>query len=159
MAEAGMRPQHAVWYQYQIQMNGHVIGSLTNFSPSASQATDRVRCINAAYGTRVQEILAGPTDYKIRAEKVQLFKTPLFQALGYVIYGLEDLKDPIDIVEYEFQFGGDVVERTYHECIMSSYERTITTGTIYIAERCDFEVAYVTGGPATVTTPIRTEAG
>ena len=135
-------PMHSVWYQYQIKMNGIVIGSLTNFSPSASQATDRIRCINAAWGTKVQEIVAGPTDYKIRAEKVQLFAKPLFKALGREVYGLEDMKDPFDVEEYEYWAAaapgvsgaqGHGILRTYHECIISSYERTITTGTIYVA--------------------------
>ena len=159
MTLATRSPGHAVWYQYQIKMNGAVIGSLTNFSSSSSQDVERIRCIDSDYGTRVRELLAGPSDHKIRAEKVQLFTKPLFVALGREVYSLEDMKDPFDIEEYEYHtnpgpaaMGGTIpptvpspgILRTYHDCILASYERTITTGTIYIAERCDIEVSYIT---------------
>lgn len=158
MALLTRSPSHAVWYQYQIKMNTVVIGSLTNFSPSSSQDVERIRCIDSDYGTRVRELLAGPSDHKIRAEKVQLFKTPLFVALGRTVYSLEDMKDPFDIEEYEYhtnpgpaamdgtqvKAAGEGIKRVYHDCILASYERTITTGTIYIAERCDIEVSYIT---------------
>ena len=161
MAIKTQSPSHAVWYQYQIVMAGATIGSLTNFSPSSSQDVERIRGIDSDYGTRVRELLAGPSDHKIRAEKVQLFASPLFKALGREVYSLEDMKDPFDIEEYEYhtnpgpagmdgtqtKAGGKGIKRVYHDCILASYERTITTGTIYIAERCDIEVSYITAAP------------
>jgi hypothetical protein len=140
---------HAVWYAYQITVGGSVVGSLQNFSATQTQETDRVREIDFTTGTKVLEILAGGTDIRLRAERIQIFKKPLFAALG--LWGdspsgseaLEDFKGPFDIVETEKRPDGTKRVRTYYGCVIASQERTITIGTIYIAERCDIECAYM----------------
>lgn len=137
---------HAVFYAYQITVNGQVVGSLQNFGATSSQDTERVREIDFAQGTRVLEILAGGTDIRLRAERVQLFLKPLFKALGLPDgESLEDYKGPFDILETEKRPDGSKRLRRYHGCVIASYERAITVGTIHIAERCDIECAWMDG--------------
>lgn len=137
--------KHAVFYAYQITVNGKRVGSLQNFGATQAQETGRIREIDFVTGTRVLEILAGGTDIRLRAERVQIFKKPLFNALGLGAgETLEDFKGPFDIVETEKDpTTKSTTVRTYYGCVISSYERTITTGTIHIAERCDIECAYM----------------
>jgi hypothetical protein len=138
--------RHAVWYAYDIRVNGRIVGSLQNVGSEFKQDLERIRELFENTGTRVREMVPGKTDISLRVELIQLYRTPLFRALGYEVYSLEQFKHKFDVVEREHWPDGTVIQRVYHDCMIASYGRTIATATAHVAERADLEVGWVSGG-------------
>ena len=140
---------HAVWYAYAIEVNGRRIGSLTGFNPETTRDFTKIRELYESTGQRFVPggIIPGPPAYTIRIDSIQLYRHPLIQVLaGGKIYTIADLRNPFNIAEYENRPDGTIVERLYEDCIVTSYGRTITVGTIYVAERCELVALRMTGG-------------
>jgi hypothetical protein len=91
-------------------------------------------------------MVPGVTNTRIRVERFQLYREPLLIALGYDIYSLENFKHMFEVHEREYHPDGEVVRRVYRNCMLASYGRTVTQGSIYVAESADIEVGNITGG-------------
>jgi len=135
----------AVFYAYDIIMNGRQIGTLSRFNPTFTKTIERIREIAVSTGARVLDLVPGVTDISVDVEKFRLYRQSLFEALGYQIFSLEDLIDPFDIQEVLTHPDGKQETLIYHTCLISNHSKTITTGTTYVAETATIQVAYVTG--------------
>lgn len=135
----------AVFFAYDIMINGNVVGTLTRFSPNASKRVERVREISTRAGGRALEMIPGTTDISIDVEKLRLYKESLFNALGFPIYSIEDLNSPFDITETLTDPEGIREHTIYHSCLLSSYSRAVSTGNTLIAETATIQVAYISG--------------
>lgn len=138
--------RHAVWYAHDIRVNGRIVGSLQSIGSEFRQNLERIRELFENTGTRVREMVPGNTDISLRVERIQLYRTPLFKALGYEVYSLEQFKHKFDVVERQYWPDGTVIQTVYHDCMLATYGKTISNATIHVAERADVEVGWVTGG-------------
>ncbi len=136
--------QTRVFYSYTIRMNGHPIGTIQEFSPSARKTLERVREISAERGTRVIEIVPGVVDFSITVSRLVLYKSKLFDALGFEVGSLEDLNTPFEIEE-TCQFPDGRKETfLYHECQFESIDYTISLRETIVTERATIQCGYVT---------------
>ena len=137
----------AVWYAYAIEVGGRRVGSLTGFNPEASRDFEKIKELYESTGQRFLDVIPGPPAYTIRVDSIQLYRHPLIQVLaGRKIYSIADFREKFNICEYENQPDGTLIERIYEDCIITSYGRTISTGTVYIAERCEIIALRMIGG-------------
>ena len=135
----------AVFYAYDIIMNGRTIGTLSRFNSSFSKTVERIREVSISAGARVTDLVPGTTDISVDIEKFRLYRLSLYEALGYQIFSLEDFIDPFDIQEVMQHPDGKQETIIYHICLLSSYGKTVSTGSTMVAETATIQVSYVTG--------------
>lgn len=136
-----------VFYSYTIKMNGQEVGTIQEFSPSARKTVERVREISAKQGTRVLEIVPGVVDFSVTVSRITLYKSKLFQALGFEVGSLEELVTPFEIEETCTFPDGKTETYVYHGCQFESLDYTISLRETLVTERATIQVAYVTKNP------------
>lgn len=136
----------AVWWAYTISVNGLAIGSLQNFAPTSTKTIERVREILFDSGNKVVDIVPGLTDITATLERIQLFSSNLFQAIGRDLVTIEDMNDPFDILETlnrPGSAGGAPVRIIYANCLFSEFGKTITVGTTFVVERATVQISTI----------------
>jgi hypothetical protein len=134
----GLNPQHSVNFSHIIMFNGNPVGSIQSISMRQSRAAERIREINASRGPVVKEIIWGGTDVELDLNKVELYDTNIFQAMGASsIYVLDEVNFIFDIVEIQYHPGLNVTPAnrevaplnqrivTYEGCVPTSFNKTI----------------------------------
>jgi len=139
------RTATAVFYSYTISANNTEVGSLQSFNPSSTRQVERIRQIMFSTGARVIDMVPGTTDTSISLEHVRLYKKSLFEAFSYQIFALEDLTEPMDIIEEMNHPDGLVDFLVYHQCLFSDWSETRTVGTAHVAGSATVQVAWVSG--------------
>ena len=139
------------------------IGTFQTFNPSSTRQVVRVRGI-ANNGGYPLELVPGPADTQINVTYLSLYLLTLNQALGYPIGSIIDLnrqRVPFDIqeqcvfpleAEIESVIGEAGIPQStfttevnhYYECYLTNIGRTITQGTVTIAETATIFVTGIT---------------
>jgi len=122
-----------VYYSYEIKANGVKIGTLQRFNPSQTRTADRLREI-ANNGGAIIEIVPGITDFEITIAKSKIYTEAATDAFGYDVKTLQDIVDPIDIVEKSYHPDGTVKTYTWKDCWITRYGKTVAVGTTINAE-------------------------
>ena len=94
-----------VFYSYEIKANGVKIGTLRRFNPSQTRTAERLREI-ANNGGAILEVVPGVTDFEITISKSKIYTESAAQAFGYDVKTLQDIVDPVDIVEKAYHPDG-----------------------------------------------------
>ena len=162
--------RHTVFYSYAIMINTAMVGSFEKFSVSFTRAHERIREIYNGQGARTKEMLWSTTDINISVDHVELYTESMLQALGYDLVTIEDLNSTMDILEYMYIPKSDDPNTpgptaykydnpantpnnqldtqriiTYHNCVATSVNKEINTGTAKVVESMTFECRTVSG--------------
>jgi len=157
-----------VYYAYSILARGvtgnyKTVGTFQQFSPSSTRQVVRVRGI-ATYGGYPFELAPGPADTSITVNYLMLYLLPLNEALGYQVGSVTDLnrqRVPFAIMERcRLPVAGEATTpisgglpsnmvgkqtwevNLYLDCYLSNVGRTITQGTVTVAETATIQVGY-----------------
>ena len=145
---------HSAWYSYAMVVQNtagfglKTIGSFSKFSPSSTRTVERVREVLNTSGAGVIDMVWGGTDTKVSLEYTQLFQADIFEALGFNVYCLEDMKFAFDIVESFAPPGaaaGSGHVLTYEMCVASSWGKDLDSGGTKVIETMEVEVGRVRG--------------
>lgn len=149
------KTQAQVFYAYQILIAEVPIGTLSSFSPRMTRTTDAVREIQTT-GGKIVEIVPGVTTYTLDLEKVMLYTKVLKDVFGILDHDIQNQIEAIDIKEqiykptvpdgyngspegnsgYTPQPGTSIVQTTtYTDCWITSWDKSVSTGTTIITER------------------------
>jgi hypothetical protein len=122
-----------VFYTYEIRVNGKKVGMIEEFRPSTNRGHERLREI-ANNGGKIVEIVPGVSDYEITLSHIHLHRSSFLQALGYDIVDLQDIKDPIEIVEIAHAPDGTTDKVVYGKCWVQRADKTVSTKSTHIVE-------------------------
>ena len=139
---------HTVFYAHTLSLNGNTIGSFGKYSTSSSRTNERIREIKNSTGPEVVEIVWGGTEITVELSRVEIYSSNLFQAMGFQIFTLEDLNQPINIIEMQRAPNGSVRTITFEDCVASSWSKDLDTSTAHIMESMSFDVRHIS---ATIT--------
>lgn len=139
--------QHSVFYAHSIHVNGIEIGSFERMSMRSTRTTERIREILFSRGPEVKEIVWGGTDISVDLNRVEMYNKALFEAFGFQIYSLEDLNQPVNISEIQFNPAdpGGARTITYVDCVASDWSKDVDTGTVRVVETMTFQVRTIRG--------------
>lgn len=148
---------HAVFYSHSIWVNGIEIGSFERFSPASQRTTERIREVLFSRGPEVKEIVWAGTDHTIALSRVEMYHKAMMEAFGFAIFSIEDLNQPVNIVEIQHMptgalrpdlmgyAGGGTKTISYEGAVASRWGKDIDTGTARIVESMDFDVRVIRG--------------
>jgi hypothetical protein len=122
-----------VHYSYELRTNGLRIGMVETFTPDQTRTLERLREI-ANNGGVIVEIVPGVSEYTLTLEHVHLYKKSLIKALGYDIVNIQDIKDPIDIVEIANNPDGTKDKTVYGKCWIQRSGKTVATTKTYVTD-------------------------
>lgn len=117
-----------VYYSYEIKANGTRIGTLQRFNPSQTRTADRLREI-ANNGGAIIEIVPGVTDFEITISKSKIYAENATDAFGYSVKTLQDIVDPVDVVEKSFHPDGTTSVLTWKDCWITRVSKSVVVGT------------------------------
>lgn len=139
---------HSVFYSHSIWVNGIEIGSFERFSPASARTTERIREILFSRGAEVKEIVWAGTDHTVALSRVEMYHKAMMEAFGFAIFSIEDLNQPVNIVEIQnlaTGAGGGRKIISYEGAVASRWGKDIDTGTARIVESMDFDVRVIRG--------------
>jgi hypothetical protein len=142
---------HSTWYSYILSVDGVEIGSFSKFGVTSTRVVERIRQIFAGTGAKVIDMTWAGTDTKITLEYVQLFNADIFEAMGYTVHCLEDMKFAFQILELmQNPATGTGVSTakhtmTYEMCVASEWGKNLDMSGTTVVETMGIEVGYVSG--------------
>ena len=122
-----------VFYTYELRVAGKKVGMVEEFRPQTQRGHERLREI-ANNGGKIVEIVPGVSDYTIELQHIHLHRTSLLKALGYDIVDLQDITEPIEIVEIAHAPDGTTAKVVYGKCWIQSSGKTVSTKTTHIVD-------------------------
>lgn len=140
--------QATVWYSHSIFVNNIEIGTFERFSAKSDRTHERIREIFFSRGPEVREIVWGGTDISVDVSRVELYNIAMFEAFDIHIYSLEDFNQYVQIAEIQHNpdpQGGGKRTITYTDCVPTSINKDIDTGTVRTIESMTFQVRTIRG--------------
>ena len=135
-----------VWYSYSVKARGRKIGTLQSFTSRSTRTVERIREI-ANNGGGIIEQVPGVTDYTIDIRKFLIYKQEIIQALGYDdLVDLQDIQDPIDVVETAHNPDGTSNTITYKDCWVTSATKSIANTTAAVSADVSIQPTAVISG-------------
>ena len=123
----------AVFYSYEVKVNGQKVGTLQSFSPSSTRDLERIREI-AYSDIDTLEIVPGRTEHQLQIDKIELYTKSLIEALGYEPVSISDLSHSLTIVETMHRPDGTKRKMSYDRCWINSWNKQINANNVTITE-------------------------
>jgi len=149
---------HSVFYSYTIFINGSPVGSLNSISSRSQRNAESIREVLFSAGAEINEIVWSGTDTTLDLNYTELYTQSLYEALGYDVYSIEDLNTSFDIQEQmrvpvsprarpmpDPEEPAKIRTLVYHDCVPTSWGKTLDTGTARVVETMSVMVRTVTG--------------
>lgn len=135
-----------VWYSYAIRARGRKVGTLQSFTPRSTRTVERIREI-ANNGGAIIEQVPNVTDYTIDVQQILIYKQDILEALGYDnLVDLQDIQDPIDVVETINNPDGTTNTVTYKDCWITSINKTIVNTTAHVVANATLQPTAIIPG-------------
>jgi hypothetical protein len=134
--------QTAVYYSYDILVNGIKVGILQRFSPTTDRALDRIREI-ANSDVDTIEIVPGRSERTVDVERFETYSKNLTMALGFEPMDIGEISSPITIVETMHKPNGGKRQTIYEGCIPKRWTKQIQQSQITITETITLEVTNI----------------
>lgn len=145
---SGIKTELQYFYTLGVQVEGQQVvigvGALQSFSPSETRPITRLGQVGS---DEYYELVPGRAENSMTISRLVLLAENIFEAFGWPMGGavdsLRNQRVPMTITEYRYNPDGTWKTRTYLDCWISDYGKTIDQGTVEISEDVTVQIRKV----------------
>jgi len=139
------RTQTVSAFSYTVLFGNKQVGQLQTFAPTSTKTLTRVRALAQGNGGETVEIVPSITDHTIAITALELYRQKVIEFMGYSDFAsIEDLKDPINIIETITSPSGTSVKVNWQDCWIQNYSKSgIAAGGNVVTDNVTFWVTRV----------------